>query len=100
MTGFLTTDLSQLAVQELDFEVLLRTAVFKSTNQWMGYLFQKLADRIDAAYQPKPGYVRKGRAEVALDFIFGSSLSDRCGAGLGRRQDPGTGPLGVLGRSR
>ena len=72
MARLLTTDLGQLAVQELDFEVLLRTAVFKSTNQLMGYLFQKLADRIDAAYQPKAGYVRKGRVEVTLDCIFGS----------------------------
>jgi hypothetical protein len=72
MSRFLATDPGQLAVQELDLEVLLRTAVFKSTNQLMGYLFQKLADRIDAAYQPKPGFVCKGRVEVTVDCIFGS----------------------------
>ena len=72
MTRLLATDPGQLAVQELDFEVLLRAAVFKSTNQLMGYLFQKLADRIDAAYQPKPGYGRKGRVQITLDCIFGS----------------------------
>jgi hypothetical protein len=72
MTRFLATDPGQLAVQELDFEVLLRAAVFKSTNQLMGYLFQKLADPIDAAYQPKPGFVRKGRAKLSVDCIFGS----------------------------
>ena len=72
MTGFLATDLGQLAVQELDFEVLLRAAVFKSTNQLMAHLFQKLTDRIDAAYQPKPGYGYKGRVEVTLECIFGS----------------------------
>jgi hypothetical protein len=72
MTRFVASDPGQLAVQELDFEVLLRAAVFKSTNQLMGYLFQKLADRIDAAYQPKPGYVRKGRMPVTIDCIFGS----------------------------
>ncbi len=72
MTRFLAADPGQLAVEELDFEVLLRAAVFKSTNQLMGYLFQKLADRIDAAYQPKPGYVRKGRVPVTIDCIFGS----------------------------
>jgi hypothetical protein len=55
MAGLLATDPGQLAVRELDFEVLLRATVFKSTNQLMGYLFQELADRIDAAYQPKPG---------------------------------------------
>ncbi len=52
--------------------MLLRAAVFKSTNQLMGQLFQKLADRIDAAYQPKPGYGRKGRVELTIDCIFGS----------------------------
>jgi hypothetical protein len=72
MARFLAADPSQLAVEGLDFEVLLRAAVFKSTNQLMGYLFQKLADRIDAACQPKPGYVRKGRVSVTVDCIFGS----------------------------
>jgi hypothetical protein len=72
MTRFLATDSARLAVQELDFEVLLRAAVFKSTNQLMAYLFQKLADRIDAAYQPKPGYARKGRVPLTIDCIFGS----------------------------
>jgi hypothetical protein len=72
MTRFLASDPGQVAVAELDFEVLLRAAVFKSTNQLMGYLFQKLADRIDAAYQPKPGSVRKGRVELSVECIFGS----------------------------
>ncbi len=72
MTRFLASDPGQVAVAELDFEVLLRAAVFKSTNQLMGYLFQKLADRMDAAYQPKPGSVRKGRVELSVDCIFGS----------------------------
>ena len=72
MGRFLATDPGQLAVQELDLEVLLRAAVFKSTNQLMGYLFQKLADRIDAAYQPKPGFVCKGRVAVTVHCIFGS----------------------------
>jgi hypothetical protein len=72
MTRFLATDPGQLAVQELDLEVLLRAAVFKSTNQLMGYLFQKLTDRIDATYQPKPGFARKGRAQLTVDCIFGS----------------------------
>jgi hypothetical protein len=71
MNRFLTTDLGQIAAQELDFEVLLRTAVFKSTNQLMAYLFQQVADRIDAAYQPKRGYVYKGRVEVTVDCLFG-----------------------------
>jgi hypothetical protein len=72
MTRFLGSDPGQIAVAELDFEVLLRAAVFKSTNQLMGYLFQKLADRMDATYQPKPGFVRKGRVALSIDCIFGS----------------------------
>jgi hypothetical protein len=59
-----------VAVQEL--EVLLRTAVFKSVNQVVGYLLQRAAERIDAAYQPPPGYHYKGRATITLDCIFGS----------------------------
>ncbi len=72
MTRFLATDPGQLAAQELDLEVLLRAAVFKSTNQLMGYLFQELADRIDAAYQPKPGFARKGRVKLTVECIFGA----------------------------
>lgn len=70
MTRFLATDPGQLAAQELDFEVLLRAAVFKSTNQLMAHLFQKLADRIDAADQPKPGYARKGRVLLTIDCTW------------------------------
>ena len=71
MTRFLATDPGQLAAQELDFEVLLRAAVFKSTNQLMAHLFQKLAD------QPKPGYARKGRVLLTIDCIFGSFPIER-----------------------
>ena len=72
MTRFLASDPGQVAVAELDFEMLLRAALFKSANQLMGYLFQKLADRIDADHQPKPGFGRKGRVELSVDCIFGS----------------------------
>ena len=64
-----------VAVQEL--EVLLRTAVFKSANQVVGYLLQRAADRIDAAYQPPPGYHYKGRATITVDCIFGSFELER-----------------------
>jgi hypothetical protein len=64
-----------VAVQEL--EVLLRTAVFKSANQVVGYLLQRAADRIDAAYQPPPGYHYKGRATITVDGIFGSFELER-----------------------
>jgi len=59
-----------VAVQEL--EVLVRTAIFKSANELVGYLLQAAADRIDAAYQPKPGQQRKGREQITADCIFGS----------------------------
>ncbi len=71
MSRLLTTDRSELAVAALDFEVLLRTAVFQDTRQLMEYLFQMLADQIDAAYQPKPGFARKGRVAVIVQCIFG-----------------------------
>ncbi len=53
-------------------EVLVRTAVFKSANQLLGWLLQQAADRIDGAYQPKPGQVRKGRQTIRAQGIFGS----------------------------
>ena len=77
MSRFLAADADHLAVAELDFEVLLRAAVFKSTNQLMGYLFQRLAERLDAACQPKAGYVRKGRVSLTIDCIFGSFQIER-----------------------
>jgi len=58
-----------VAVQQL--EVLVRTAVFQSANQVVAYLWQQAADRIDAAYQPKPGWQRKGRMQLTVDCIFG-----------------------------
>jgi len=64
-----------VAVQEL--EVLLRTAVFKSANQVVGYLLQRAANRIDAHYQAPPGYHYKGRASITLDCIFGSFELER-----------------------
>jgi hypothetical protein len=64
-----------VAVQEL--EGLLRTAVFKSANQVVGYLLQRAAERIDAAYQSPPGYHYKGRATITVDCIFGSFPLER-----------------------
>jgi hypothetical protein len=57
-------------VQQL--EVLVRTAIFKPANALVGQLLQGAADRIDAAYQPKPGEVRKGRVTVQIQGLFGS----------------------------
>jgi len=50
----------------------VRTAVFKSANELVGWLLQQAADRIDACYQPKPRELRKGRATIAVQGIFGS----------------------------
>jgi hypothetical protein len=72
MTRCLTTDRSQIAVDELNFEARRRTAVFQSPRQLMGYVFQQVADRIDAAYQPKPGYQYQWRIELTRDCLFGS----------------------------
>jgi len=52
-------------------EILVRTAVFKSANELVGWLLQQAADRIDAAYQPKPGQVAKGRQTIEVQGLFG-----------------------------
>jgi hypothetical protein len=57
------------AVQQL--EQLVRTAIFKPANALVGWLLQAAAERIDAAYQPKPGEVRKSRETLAMQGIFG-----------------------------
>src|ERR1035437_281182 len=64
---------SQVAEGEAvaQLEILVRTAVFKSANELVGWLLQQAADRIDAAYQPKPGQVRKGREAIEAQGIFG-----------------------------
>jgi len=53
-------------------ELLVRTAVFKSANELVGWLLQQAADRIDAAYSPQPGQARKGRETIRLQGMFGS----------------------------
>jgi hypothetical protein len=56
-------------VQELEF--LVRTAIFKPANALVGHLLQGAADRIDAAYAPKPGEQRKGRQRLQVQGLFG-----------------------------
>jgi hypothetical protein len=58
-----------VAVQQL--EVLVRAAIFKPANALAGLLLQQAAAQVDAAYQPKPGPVRKGRAPVEGQGVFG-----------------------------
>ncbi len=52
--------------------MLVRTAVFKSANDLVGWLLQQAAQRVDAAYQPRPGEVHKGREAIQAQGIFGS----------------------------
>jgi hypothetical protein len=75
MVRFQAAEPNGVAVQQL--EVLVRTAVFQSANQMVAYLLQQAADRIDAAYQPKPGWQRKGRAALTLHCIFGFFTLER-----------------------
>ena len=58
------------AVQQL--EVLVRTALFQPANALVGWLLQGAADRIDAAYEPRPGQARKGRETRQVQGLFGS----------------------------
>lgn len=75
MARFQATEPNGVAVQQL--EVLVRAAVFQSANQLVAYLLQQAADRIDAAYQPKPGWQRKGRVLLTLHCIFGFFTLER-----------------------
>jgi hypothetical protein len=70
INGFSAKTPDGVAVQEL--EVLLRTAIFKPANAVVGYLLQAAADRIDTAYQARPGEQYKGRESIEIDGIFGS----------------------------
>lgn len=56
-----------------DLEKLLRTAIFKPAALLVGQLLQEAADKIDAAYQPKPGEIRKGRHPLGIQGVFGIS---------------------------
>jgi hypothetical protein len=69
MARFAAQEPTGTLVQEL--EVLVRTAVFKPANALVGHLLQAAADRIDAAYQPKPGQVRQGRVACEVEGLFG-----------------------------
>jgi hypothetical protein len=60
-----------------DLEFLVRTAVFKSASELIGWMLQEAARRIDQAYQPKPGEVRVGQEAIQLQGIFGSSSFSR-----------------------
>lgn len=61
----------------LQIEGLVRTALFKPASQLVGQLLQHAADRVDAAYQPRPGWRRKGRAALTLQCLFGPFTLER-----------------------
>ena len=69
MARFGSQEPNGVAVQQL--EVLIRTALFKPANALVGFLLQAAVDRIDAAYQPKPGQQRKGRQALEVQGLFG-----------------------------
>ncbi len=75
MTRFQAGEPNGVAVQQL--EVLVRTAIFKPANTLVGVLLQAAADRIDAAYQPKPGQQRKGRESLRVNGMFGAFQLER-----------------------
>lgn len=75
MARFQAERLDGLAVQQL--EVLVRTAVFKSAKGLVGFLLQQAADRVDAAYQPKPGQQYKGRVVTQVEGMFGAFPLER-----------------------
>jgi uncharacterized protein UPF0236 len=85
-------------VQKL--EVLVRTAIFKPATALVAFLLQAAAERIDAAYEPKPREQRKGREPMILDCIFGSFILERDyyyhpGKGMGHY--PADAALGIEG---
>jgi len=55
-----------------ELEILVRTAVFKSANELVGWLLQQAVDRFEKLYQSKPGEIRKGRDTLGVQGIFGS----------------------------
>lgn len=63
------------AVQQL--EGLVRTAIFKPATELVGLLLQQAADRLDAAYQAKPGEHYKGRQVLDVQCLFGSFAIER-----------------------
>ena len=75
MARFQAAEPNGVAIQQM--EVLVRTAIYKPANALVGFLLQGAAERIDAAYQPKPGQHYKGRANLRVDCIFGSFTLER-----------------------
>ena len=47
-------------------------ALLKPAAVLLGVLLKEAADRIDLAYQPKPGEVRQGRSSLQVQRLFGT----------------------------
>lgn len=78
----------------------MRTAIFKPATALVAFLLQAAAEQIDAAYQPKAGEQRKGRASLTLDGIFGSFVLERdyyYHPGKERGHFPADAALGIAG---
>lgn len=75
MERFLAQEPTGSLVQEL--EGLVRTAIFRPATALVGYLLQVMVDRVDQAYQPKPGQVRKRRTPIQVQCLFGSFVIER-----------------------
>jgi hypothetical protein len=83
-----------------DLEKLLRAAIFKPAAELVGQLLQEAADKIDAAYQPKPGEIPKGRHTLQIQGIFGHSILTRAyyyHPGKKRGHHPADDALGLEG---
>jgi hypothetical protein len=70
MAHFASQAPSGEAVQQL--EILVRTAIFKPAADLVAFLLQDAIDRIDAAYQARPGEHSKGRQGIEVQCLFGS----------------------------
>jgi hypothetical protein len=70
MAQFASQAPSGEAVQQL--EILVRTAIFKPAADLVAFLLQDAINRIDAAYQAKPGEHYKGRQVLGVQCLFGS----------------------------
>ena len=68
--GFLSQPVAGKAV--LEIEGLIRTALFRSGAEIVGYLLQAMADRVDAAYQPPARETFKAREPIRVQCLFGT----------------------------
>jgi len=55
----------------LQIEGLIRTALFRTGSEIVGYLLQTISDRIDDAYRPQAGETFKARVSIDVHCLFG-----------------------------